>query len=196
LVRSQQLGHGDPPARHDAADPARRLATGAGPTHVDLAWSCTDGDPNLRFDAYINDVLRYAQVAGSSRVIVMLRPNTDYTFMVRARDSGGNWSVMSNPIALTTPAADPNDHQPPTTPAGFWGGLIDPTEAMVFWGDSTDNVTAQGFIEYHLYLNGGFEDATVGMYVHRFHMYLTPGIVNTSELYALDEEGTGLSLRR
>jgi hypothetical protein len=176
---------------HDTTLPTQPVvsATGAGPTHVDLAWSCTDGDPNLRFDVYTNDVLRHVQIAGNSKVIVLLKPATDYTFEVRARDSGGNWSLTSNPFALRTPAADPNDFQPPTMPPGFWGGLVDPTEAMVFWSDSTDNVTAQGFIEYHLSLNGDFEDATVGMYPHRFHMYLTPGIVNTIELFARDEAG-------
>jgi hypothetical protein len=30
---------------------------------------------------------------------------------------------MSDPFVVTTPAADANDHQPPTTPPGFWGGI-------------------------------------------------------------------------
>jgi chitodextrinase len=163
-------------------------ATGAGPTHVDLAWSCIDGDPTLRFDVYVDGVLRHGQVAGNAKVMVFLRPGTGYTFHVRARDSGGNWSPTSNAFVVTTPAADPNDHAPPTTPS-FWGGLIDPTEVMINFGDSTDNVTLPGFLEYHLYLNDVFEDATVGIYPHRFHMYMTVGIVNTIELFARDEAG-------
>ena len=165
-------------------------STGIGPTHVDLAWSYADSDPSPRFDIYVNGQLLYGQVAGRSKRIVFLEPGTAYTFNVRARDSAGNWSGMSGPFTATTPAADPNDHQPPTMPPGFWGGVIDgATEAMVFWGNSTDTVTAQEHIRYDLYLNGQFDGATIDPYPHQFSMYLTLGIVNTIEVYASDEAG-------
>ena len=165
-------------------------STGIGPTHVDLAWSYSDSDPSPRFDIYVNDELWHLQVAGTSKRIVFLSPETTYTFTVRARDSAGNWSDMSNPFEVTTPAADPNDHEPPATPPGFWGGIIDgATEAMVFWGNSTDNVTPPEHIQYSLYLNGVFDGATVAPYPRQFSMYLTTGIVNTIEVYAVDEAG-------
>jgi chitodextrinase len=165
-------------------------STGIGPTHVDLAWSYADADPSPRFDIYVNGQLWHGQVAGTSKRIVFLSPSTTYTFRVRARDSAGNWSDLSDPFVVTTPAADPNDHEPPTTPPGFWGGIIDgATEAMVFWGTSTDNVTPQEHIRYYLYLNGQFDGATVDPYPHQFTMYLTLGIVNTIEVYAVDEAG-------
>ena len=165
-------------------------STGIGPTHVDLAWSYADSDPSPRFDIYVNGQLWYGQVAGTSKRIVFLSPSTTYTFRVRARDSAGNWSEMSDPFVVTTPAADPNDHEPPTMPPGFWGGVIDgATEAMVFWGNSMDNVTPQEHIRYYLYLNGQFDGATVDPYPHQFTMYLTLGIVNTIEVYAVDEAG-------
>ena len=104
---------------------------------------------------------------------------------------------MSNPLVVTTPPADPNDHEPPTMPPGFSGGIIDgATEAMVFWGNSTDNVTAQEHIGYYLYLNGQFDGATIYPYRRQFSMYLTPGIVNTIEVYAVDEAGTAPPPRR
>ena len=135
-------------------------------------------------------VRKARQVALTSKRIVFLSPGSNYTFKVRARDSAGNWSELSDPIALTTPAADPNDHQPPTTPPGFWGQVIDgATEAMVFWGNSVDNVTAQEHIRYYLYLNGQLDGATVDPYPRQFTMYLTLGIVNTIEVYAVDEAG-------
>ena len=165
-------------------------STGIGPTHVDLAWSYVDSDPSPRFDIYVNGQLWYGQVAGTSKRIVFLSPSTTYTFRVRARDSAGNWSEMSDPFVVTTPAADANDHEPPTMPPGFWGGIIDgATEAMVFWGNSMDNVTPQEHIRYYLYLNGQFDGATVDPYPHQFTMYLTLGIVNTIEVYAVDEAG-------
>ena len=165
-------------------------SSGTGPTHVDLDWSYADTDPSPRFDIYVNGQLWHGQVAGRSKRIVFLTPGTAYTFIVRARDSAGNWSEMSDPFVTTTPAADPNDHQPPTMPPGLWGGVIDAaTEAMVFWGNSTDNVTPQEHIGYYLYLNGQFDGATIDPYPHQFTMYLTLGIVNTIEVYAVDEAG-------
>ena len=165
-------------------------ATEVGPTHVDLAWSYADNDPSPRFDIYLNGQLLYGQVAGTSKRISFLSPATSYTFTVRARDSAGNWSDLSVPFVVSTSAADATDDQPPTTPREFWGGVIDgATEAMVFWGDSEDNVTPQEHIRYYLYLNGQFDGATVDPYRHQFSMYLTLGIVNTIEVYAVDEAG-------
>ena len=165
-------------------------STGIGPTHVDLAWSYADNDPSPRFDIFVNGQLWQGQVAGRAMRIVFLSPNTTYTFTVRARDSAGNWSDMSGPHVVTTPAADPNDHEPPTMPPGLWGGIIDgATEAMVFCGNSTDNVTAQEHIRYYLYLNGVFDGATIFPYRLQFSMYLTSGIVNTIEVFAVDEAG-------
>jgi len=165
-------------------------STGDGPTHVDLAWSYADTDPSPRFDIYVNGQLAYGQVAGRSKRIVFLSPSTAYTFRVRARDSAGNWSELSDPLAVTTPAADPSDVAPPTTPPGLWGDVIDgATEAMVFFGNSTDNVTPQDHIRYELYLNGQFDGATIDPYPHQFSMYLTLGVVNTIKVYAVDEAG-------
>lgn len=165
-------------------------STGQGPTHVDLTWSYGDTDPSPRFDIYVNGQLWHGQVAGTSQRIVFLSPGTNYSFRVRARDSAGNWSDLSEPFATTTPAADPNDHEPPTTPPGLSGGVIDgATEAMVTWGNSQDNVTAQQHIRYYLYVNGQFDGATIDPYPHQFSMYLTLGVVNTIEVYAVDEAG-------
>jgi hypothetical protein len=44
-------------------------------------------------------------------------------------------------------------------------------------------------IRYYLYLNGQFDGATVDPYPQQFSMYLTLGIVNTIEVYAVDEAG-------
>jgi hypothetical protein len=97
---------------------------------------------------------------------------------------------MSDPLDVATPAADANDHLPPTMPPGLSGGVIDgATEAMVTWGHSQDNVTPQEHIRYELYLNGQFDGATIDPYPHQFTMYLTLGIVNTIQVYAVDEAG-------
>ena len=165
-------------------------SSGLGPTHVDLTWSYDDTDPRPRFDIFLDGQLWQRQVAGLARRIVFLSPDTAYTFTVRARDSAGNWSEMSAPFVVTTPPADVTDDGPPTMPPGFWGDIIDgATEAMVFWGNSSDNVTAAEHIGYELYLNGVFDGATIAPYPRQFSLYLTVGIVNTIEVYAIDEAG-------
>ena len=165
-------------------------SAGIGPTHVDLVWSYADNDPSPRFNIYVNGQLLHLAEAGTAKRIVFLSPATTYTFTVRARDSAGNWSEMSNPLVVTTPPADPNDHEPPTMPPDLWGGIIDgATEAMVFWAESTDNVTPREHIGYLLYVNGQFDGATIYPYRRQFTMYLTPGIVNTIEVFAIDEAG-------
>lgn len=166
-------------------------STGQGPTHQDLAWSCFDASPNLRFDIYVNGSLWHGQVAGNSKTILILRPNTVYSFQVRARDSGGNWSGLSEPLIVTTPPADPNDIQAPTAPPGLWGDIIDgDLEAMVFWGHSTDDVTSDTYIEYFVVQNGVNQGGVVGTFHdHQFTIYLQRGIVNTIEVFARDEAG-------
>ena len=165
-------------------------STDTGPTHVDLAWSYSDNDPSPRFDIYVNGQLWHGQVAGTAKRIVFLSPDTTYTFTVRARDSAGNLGDPSDPLVVITPPADPNDDEPPTMPPGFWGNIIDgDIEAMVFWGNSTDNVTAPEHIRYELYVNGVFDGATIHPYARQFSMYLTRGIVNTIEVFAVDEAG-------
>jgi len=166
-------------------------SNGQGPTHLDLMWSCFDASPNLRFDIYVNGSLWHGQVAGNSKTILMLRPNTLYSFQVRARDSGGNWSGLSEPLIITTPPSDPNDTQSPTAPPGLWGDIIDgDLEAMVFWGHSTDNVTSSTYIEYFVVQNGVNQGGVVGTFHnHQFTIYLQRGIVNTIEVFARDEAG-------
>lgn len=165
-------------------------ATDIGPTHVDLTWTYADTDPSPRFDIFVNGQLLHLTVAGRAQRIVFLTPQTDYRFTVQARDSAGNRSEVSNPFDVTTPAADPDDHVPPTMPPNFGGGIIDgATEAMVSFGSSSDLVTPQEHIGYLLYLNGVFDGATIAPYPRRFSLYLTPGIVNTIEVFAVDEAG-------
>lgn len=176
----------------DTTPPAKPVvsSTGSGPTHVDLAWSYGGNDPSPRFEVYVDGQLSYWQVAGTSQRIALLNPATAYSFKVRARDSAGNWSELSDAFVVTTPAADPNDHQAPTVPPGFSGEVIDgATEALVSWGASKDNVTLEEHIRYDVYLNGQFNGSTIAPYPRQSTAYLTLGVVNTIEVYAIDEAG-------
>lgn len=128
-------------------------STDIGPTHVDLAWSYADNDPSPRFDIYVNGQLSYGQVAGTSKRISLLTPSTLYIFRVRARDSAGNWSDLSDPFMATTSAPPP----------------------------STFGTTSIGM--------ASSKGSTIDPYAHQFTIYLTLGIANTINVYAVDEAG-------
>jgi chitinase len=166
--------------------------TDVGPTHVSLAWTAsTDDGPYVWYQVYLNGSL-HSSVDGAnttSATIANLTPETTYTFAVRARDFGQNWSPLSEPVAVTTEASDPNDTTPPTTPANLsdHGMLFEDGELWLFWDASTDDLTPQEFIRYDIYNNGVLDHSTVGYSQTIF--YLTPGIVNEVWVVAVDAAG-------
>jgi chitodextrinase len=99
----------------------------------------------------------------TAKTFAGLQPSTSYSFVARARDNADNWSAFSAPFTVTTTAADPNDVTPPTAPTGVWAELNGGgTEMQVLWVASTDNVTPQVAIVYHIFVNGALENGAVG----------------------------------
>jgi chitodextrinase len=155
--------------------------TDVGPTHVSLAWSSTDNSPVLLYTIYVDGEM----VAGTNwksgtftcaRVMVPtycnpINQDTTYAFTVRARDSDGNYSPMSDPVFVTTDPIDPNDQTPPTQPANVTaentGGFH-----LVTWEASTDDLAAQQFIRYDLYVNGVLQTVVVGTTSAEVELYL------------------------
>jgi chitodextrinase len=133
-----------------------------GPTHVILAWSSTDASNPILYRVEMNGALNNYGFE-TSKTIAGLQPSTTYTFTARARDMAGNWSAFSAPFTVTTTASDPNDVTPPTTPTAVWAELNGGgTEMQVLWGASTDNVTPQAAIIYHIAVNGVIDNSAVG----------------------------------
>ena len=160
--------------------------TAFGPTYVSLAWSSTDNrDSILVYQVTINGV---AKPAGSmtSQTFQLLRPETAYTFTVRARDNHLNWSAVTT-LVVTTPAVDPNDVTPPTTPANVWADSYGDLEMQVFWTQSTDNATDQIAILYEIFVNGVHENSAVGK-GHTPSAYGVHG-ENLVTVVAIDEAG-------
>ncbi len=59
----------------------------------------------------------------TSTVLTLLAPETTYTFTVKAIDSGGNWSPLSDSVTATTGPVNSADVTPPPTP-NLGGGAL------------------------------------------------------------------------
>jgi chitodextrinase len=152
-----------------------------GATHVKLSWLSTDNGPAIWYTVYIDgeQVSTLSQLSGTftcARVMVPtyctpIDQDTTYTFTVRARDSDGNVSPMSDPVFVTTLPANPNDVTPPTAPANV---TVEDTGGfhLVRWEPSTDDFAPQQFIRYDLYVNGLLQTVVVGGTSGEVELYL------------------------
>lgn len=140
-----------------------------GPTHARLSWSSTDDKPYIWYTIFVDQQPVFtlnsrARTFTCAAVLVPtycvpFKPNTTYTFTVRARDIDGNQSPFSDPLFVTTDPA-PDDHNPPTAPMNITadgGGF-----AIVTWDPSTDDIAPQEFIRYDIYVNGELRRVVVG----------------------------------
>ena len=73
--------------------------TDAGAAHVSLAWSTVEDGPNVWFNVFMNGSAVRSGVRDTSGTFGPLQPETTYTFIVQARDFGGNSSPMVTPSA-------------------------------------------------------------------------------------------------
>jgi chitodextrinase len=159
-----------------------------GPSYVSLAWTpAQDDGPYLFYEVWVNGS-RYADAGTNTSFNVQsLQQQTAYTFSVRARDYGNNWSPMSNTVNVTTEANDPGDTSPPTTPTftsvSDWGCA----EVELIWSPSTDNVTAQSMIRYDVYVNDVFDHSLFGR--TKTIVYGTLEGANTLKVIAVDTNG-------
>jgi chitinase len=178
--------------------------TDVGPTHISLAWSSTDDSPVLLYSIYIDGEL----VAGTNsksgtlvcaRVMVPTYCNpidqdTTYALTVRARDSDGNYSPMSDPMVVTTDPIDAADQTPPTEPATVaaenTGGFH-----LVTWQASTDDLSPQQFIRYDVYVNQLLQTVVVGATSAEVELYLNEtSTITVVAVDTADRESTPASI--
>jgi hypothetical protein len=163
--------------------------THVGPRHISVSWTTpTDAGPPVYFFLYADGQAILTATQATSYTLHFLAPESTHTFTVQARDGKVRYSAHSTPLVVTTPPSDPNDTTPPTTPANVWAGDFGDgsTEFEASWSPSTDNVTAQPYIRYDIYVNGAWIGATGG--TTRITDYAEFG-ENTVEVVAIDEAG-------
>ena len=109
-----------------------------------------------------------------------LTPGTTYTYTLKAYDGAGNFSGLSNPLAVATN----NDTQAPTAATGLRAASATETSITLAWTAATDNVGIKG---YDLYRDGTKVGTTPGL------TYavgpLSPGKTYTFTLKAYDAAG-------
>jgi endoglucanase/cellulose 1,4-beta-cellobiosidase len=138
--------------------PTNLVVTGVTTHSVTLTWTastagcCPITEYGISASQAFTDVgLPVGQVGAdvTSFVYDGLLPTTQYSFIVWAVDSLGQFSISSNRVTLTTPVADDGDTIPPTAP-----GNLTIAGATLSWQPSTDNVGVTGYQVYEF--NGLF----------------------------------------
>src|SRR5919106_676048 len=88
--------------------PTNLQATAASSSRVDLSWTAsTDNVGVSAYDIYRNSSLLTSVGAVTSHSDTTVSPSTTYSYQVRARDSAGNLSGLSNTASVTTPPGPP-----------------------------------------------------------------------------------------
>jgi chitodextrinase len=159
---------------------------GVGPTHVALHFSSVDEGP-LWYNVLINGAPLFTASSNDSPIVPLLKPETTYAFTVRARDFAGNLSPGSETATVTTPAPNPDDVTPPTTPT-LVGWPVDNCEVHLDWTESTDDLDPQFVIEYEIYVNGE-HDHSLALRFTKTSVYATRNGVNTFAVAAVDSAG-------
>jgi chitinase len=177
------------------AAPTKPVVTllNVGPTHASLSWVSTDDGPTIWYTISIDGQAvstlnsRSATFTCASVLVptgcIPLNQQTTYTFTVRARDVDGNFSPVSDPVVVTTAAADPNDHTPPTPPMNITAEN-DGAHLILRWTASTDDVAPQAFIRYDVYVNDELRAVVVGQTAAQVEIEY--GVNNNIAIVAVD----------
>ncbi|WP_412078644.1 fibronectin type III domain-containing protein [Streptomyces xanthophaeus] len=138
-------------AEDRAAPTAPATATGraTGPHAAWVSWSAATDDTGVTaYDVYQGGVRIHTAGPGESgTALTGLRPDTVYTFTVRARDGADNSSPDGPAVDVTTPPA--SGEGPGTAPAGFTA-VASKGEVTLTW---TAPDTGRETSEYELYVN-------------------------------------------
>ncbi|MFG2983882.1 fibronectin type III domain-containing protein [Streptomyces sp. NPDC048258] len=130
--------------------PAATTGRATGPRAAGLSWSAATDDTGVTaYDVYQGGVRIHTVGPGeTSTALSGLRPDTVYTFTVRARDGADNSSPDGPAVDVTTPPASGDG--PGTAPAEFTATASPGTVTLSWTAPDTGRETS----EYELYVNG------------------------------------------
>jgi chitodextrinase len=170
--------------------PTNLKVTGTGISTVSLTWDRSSDRWSFGYEVLMDGQVIAAAAhpfTGTPSTTLRKIPPGTYTFEVRARDTAGNTSGLSNPVTVTLTGN--GDTTPPSAPTNLTAeDFNDNCGSLILrWTPSTDNFDAQSEIEYEIYLNGRFFMLTapgaswVGLY--------SPAGTNTWTVVAVDRAG-------
>ncbi|MCX5180663.1 fibronectin type III domain-containing protein [Streptomyces virginiae] len=130
--------------------PAATTARATGPRSAQVTWTAATDDTGVTaYDIYQGGVRIHTAGPGeSATTLADLRPDTVYTFTVRARDGADNSSPDGPAVDVTTPPASGDG--PGTAPAEFAATASPGTVTLTWTAPDTGGETT----EYELYVNG------------------------------------------
>ncbi|MGW6783765.1 fibronectin type III domain-containing protein [Streptomyces sp. NPDC054987] len=130
--------------------PAATTARATGPRSARLSWEPSTDDTGVTaYDVYQGGVRIHTAGAGEKETTLTgLRPDTVYTFTVRARDGADNSSPEGPAVDVGTPPASGDG--PPTAPADLTATASPRTVTLTWTAPDTGRATT----EYELYVNG------------------------------------------
>ncbi|MEU6757616.1 fibronectin type III domain-containing protein [Streptomyces sp. NPDC046685] len=187
-----------PPARAEdrgaPTAPATTTGRATGPRSAQVSWSAATDDTGVTaYDVYQGGVRIHTTGPGESGTALSgLRPDTVYTFTVRARDGADNSSPDGPAVDVTTPPASGDG--PGTAPAGFTAAASPGTVTLGWSAPDTGRETT----EYELYVNGrpttviqfGAGAVPAGRVEHRLTVAEPAGTVWAVKLRARLPDGT------
>ncbi|MFF3213511.1 fibronectin type III domain-containing protein [Streptomyces sp. NPDC002886] len=174
--------------------PPRTNGAPLGPTSARLTWAAATDDTGVTaYDVYQGDARIHTVGPGvTTTVLEDLRPDSVYTFTVRARDGADNSSPDGPAVDVSTPPGP--GQRTGTAPAEFTAAASPGTVTLAWTPPETGRETS----EYELYVNGrpttviqfGAGAVPVGRAEHRLTVAEPPGTVWTVKLRARLPDGT------
>ena len=132
-------------------------ATSVTSVSVTLRWvasapgCCAVEGYEIMYNQAFNDIV-WLQTTGNVTTVTItanLRPASQYSFRVTARDGLGHRSGGSNLVTVVTPRADTGpDTVPPGAPSDLRARTVTATSATLSWSPATDNVGVTGYEVY------------------------------------------------
>lgn len=103
-VLASGAGHANAAPRDFRAPiaPSTTVVTGKADTFVSLSWKPSKDDRGVEHYEIFNGETKVGTSTGASYQVTGLKPETDYSFRVRAADAAGNLSPFSAPVDVTT----------------------------------------------------------------------------------------------
>lgn len=126
--------------------PGSLTASAVSSTQVHLSWGASTDNVDVTGYRVYRAGLLIASPALTSYSDTGRTAGTTYSYTVKAADSGGNLSGVSNTASVTTPTS--TDTQAPVAPGSLSATAASSSQINLTWSAATDNVSVTGYRIY------------------------------------------------